>query len=88
MTFAGRCAPVSPRYRCRSGSRARNRPRQAGTTQGYDQHAYQNEKRQCLELWEARLLSIVEPRPGDITDLAEAREFRATEVYSSSARLG
>ena len=54
----------------------------------YDQHAYQNEKRQCLELWEARLLSIVEPRPGDITDLAEAREFRATEVYSSSARLG
>src|ERR1700730_17817361 len=54
----------------------------------YDQHAYQNEKRQCLELWEARLLSIVEPRPGDFTDLAEAREFRATEVYSSSARLG
>jgi integrase len=27
----------------------------------YDQHAYQNEKRRCLELWEARLLSIVCP---------------------------
>ena len=29
----------------------------------YDQHAYQDEKRHCLELWEKRLLSIVEPPP-------------------------
>ena len=31
----------------------------------YDQHAYQDEKRYCLELWEQRLMSIVEqpPRP-------------------------
>jgi integrase len=29
----------------------------------YDQHAYRDEKRQCLELWERRLLSIVEPPP-------------------------
>jgi integrase len=30
----------------------------------YDQHAYEDEKRQCLELWERRLLSIVGPPPG------------------------
>jgi integrase len=28
----------------------------------YDLHAYQDEKRQCLYLWENRLLAIVEPR--------------------------
>jgi integrase len=32
----------------------------------YDQHAYQTEKRRCLELWEARLLSIVEPHSGSL----------------------
>jgi hypothetical protein len=32
----------------------------------YDQHAYQAEKRECLELWERRLLAIVEPHiPAD-----------------------
>jgi integrase len=46
----------------------------------YDQHAYQDEKRHCLELWEARLLSIVEPRPGDVADLAQVRERRRAEV--------
>lgn len=35
----------------------------------YDQHAYQDEKRGCLDLWEARLLSIVEPSPGEIAAL-------------------
>jgi integrase len=30
----------------------------------YDQHAYQDEKRSCLELWEKRLLSIVRPGKG------------------------
>jgi hypothetical protein len=29
-----------------------------------------------LELWEARLLAIVEPRPSDVTNLTEAREPR------------
>jgi len=29
----------------------------------YDQHAYQDEKRHCLELWEKRLMSIVGPAP-------------------------
>lgn len=28
----------------------------------YDLHAYQDEKRHCLKLWEKRLLAIVEPR--------------------------
>jgi integrase len=46
----------------------------------YDQHSYQDEKRRCLELWEQRLLSIVEPRLGDVTDLDEARERRRTSV--------
>jgi integrase len=40
----------------------------------YDLHAYQHEKRQCLELWEKRLFSIVEPRPSEVTDLNEVRE--------------
>ena len=41
----------------------------------YDQHAYQKEKHECLELWEGRLLSIVEPRAGEaVGDLDEARE--------------
>jgi integrase len=30
----------------------------------YDQHAYQNEKRRCIELWEQRLITIINsPRP-------------------------
>jgi integrase len=40
----------------------------------YDQHAYQEEKRHCLELWERRLLSILNPSP--VANLAEARERR------------
>jgi integrase len=42
----------------------------------YDQHAYQPEKRHCLELWESRLLTIVEPTPGDVTDFAKVRQQR------------
>jgi integrase len=42
----------------------------------YDQHAYQDEKRQCLELWEKRLLTIVEPPTDDVADLARERERR------------
>jgi integrase len=42
----------------------------------YDLHSYQAEKRECLELWEKRLLSIVEPRPGGVSDLAEERVRR------------
>jgi len=39
----------------------------------YDQHAYQAEKRQCLELWERRLLSIVQPPIADVLPLSIAR---------------
>jgi integrase len=46
----------------------------------YDQHSFQDEKRRCLELWEARLLAIVEPRPGDVTDIGKARERRYAKV--------
>jgi integrase len=48
----------------------------------YDQHAYQDEKRHCLELWEARLLAIVEPKLSDVANLAEVRERRRTEVLA------
>jgi integrase len=46
----------------------------------YDQHAYQHEKRRCLDLWEARLLSIVERAPRDIADFAKERERRRAEI--------
>jgi integrase len=42
----------------------------------YDQHSYQLEKQQCLELWEKRLLGIVDPAPSTVTDLAKARAER------------
>jgi integrase len=35
----------------------------------YDQHAYQDEKRHCLELWERRLLAIIEPPPENVITL-------------------
>jgi integrase len=49
----------------------------------YDLHAYQDEKRLCLELWETRLFSIVEPWPGGITDIAEVRGLRRAVRASS-----
>lgn len=40
----------------------------------YDQHSYEDEKRDCLQLWEKRLLAIVEPPEGDnVVALAPAR---------------
>ena len=39
----------------------------------YDRHTYEAEKRECLNLWERRLLAIVEPPPANVTDLAAAR---------------
>jgi integrase len=44
----------------------------------YDLHAYREEKRHCLELWERRLLSILNPGPVD--DLAERRERKRAET--------
>lgn len=37
----------------------------------YDQLAYLEEKRQALDLWAARLRSIVEPPPANVVRLAE-----------------
>jgi integrase len=44
----------------------------------YDQHSHQDEKRRCLDLWEARLLSIVEPPEGG--NLVQLRERRAVAL--------
>jgi integrase len=47
----------------------------------YDLHAYQDEKRHCLDLWEKRLLAIVEPRfSSGVADLTDARERRHARV--------
>ena len=37
----------------------------------YDQHSYEAEKRHCLELWERRLLAIVEPPDGNMVKLPD-----------------
>jgi len=39
----------------------------------YDQHQYLEEKREALELWNARLWSIVEPPPANVVKLDKAR---------------
>ena len=44
----------------------------------YDLHAYQDEKRHCLELWERRLKGIVEFKAPGIADIARARAARET----------
>jgi integrase len=41
----------------------------------YDRHGYQDEKRRCLELWEKRLLSIVEPPPPNVVELLTGRNY-------------
>ena len=40
----------------------------------YDQHSYLDEKRQCLDLWAARLRGIAEPAPDNVVLLREQRE--------------
>jgi len=44
----------------------------------YDQHAYIDEKRHALELWAARLQSIVAPPPGNV--IAMAKTGRSADV--------
>jgi integrase len=39
----------------------------------YDLHAYEAERRRALELWEARLRSIVEPPPDNVVPIEAAR---------------
>ena len=43
----------------------------------YDKHAYLDEKRECLDLWERRLLGIVDPPAPNVTDLQQVRSSRA-----------
>jgi integrase len=45
----------------------------AGLHKVYDQYAYLDEKRQALELWAARLRSIVTPPPDNVVALAAVR---------------
>lgn len=45
----------------------------------YDLHAYEREKRECLELWEARLRDVLAPKPSaDVADLEAERARRVT----------
>jgi integrase len=37
----------------------------------YDQHAYQDEKRQCLDLWDKRLSLIINPPPDSVVTLPQ-----------------
>jgi integrase len=39
----------------------------------YDQHAYLDEKRECLDLWAAKLRDIVQPPPENVVKLSTAR---------------
>src|SRR5437879_9410671 len=50
---------------------AHARPGIKGT---YDLYDYLDEKREALELWAARLRSIVEPSPANVVHLAGRRE--------------
>jgi hypothetical protein len=53
---------------------------QRGLSKVYDQYLYLDEKRECLELWEKRLVSIVDPPPGNVTHLTEAHQQRRAEL--------
>lgn len=47
-----------------------------GVRKHYDLHAFDAEKRRGLELWAARLQSIVEPPPANVAPIDEARRKR------------
>jgi integrase len=46
----------------------------------YDQHSYEDEKRECLQLWARRLVTIIKPVPTNVTDLERKRAERAREI--------
>jgi integrase len=48
-----------------------------GLHKTYDRHSYRDEKRHCLDLWEKRLKTIVDPPPAGVADLAKARAKRS-----------
>jgi integrase len=49
----------------------------SGIKKVYDRYSRLGEKRRCLELWEARLKTFVEPPPADVANLDEARKKKA-----------
>jgi integrase len=46
----------------------------------YDRHSYRDEKRHCLELWEKRLLSIVDPLPDGVSGTTGTHEQRRVGI--------
>ena len=44
---------------------------QAGVKGIYDRYEYLDEKREALELWQARLRDIVQPPPDNVTKLRQ-----------------
>jgi integrase len=49
----------------------------------YDLYSYREEKKRALELWAARLLSIVEPTPATVTPIEQARRARKRAAGAS-----
>jgi hypothetical protein len=49
----------------------------------YDLYSYGSAKARALELWGARLLSIVEPVPATVTPLDQARSARTRKARAS-----
>lgn len=45
----------------------------------YDQHSYQDEKRECLELWEVRLKKILTPSSATITQISDRLPGRVAQ---------
>jgi integrase len=50
---------------------------QQGLHAVYDQHQFLDERREALELWAARLRSIVSPPPANVHNIEQARRTRA-----------
>lgn len=46
---------------------------QVGVKAVYDRYEYLDEKRECLELWQARLRDIVQPPPDNVTKLTRRK---------------
>jgi integrase len=46
----------------------------------YDLHSYQDEKRECLTLWEARLRGILTPKEGKVVTLRGAKDSALEQV--------
>jgi integrase len=58
---------------------------QKGLHAVYDQHSYQDEKRDCLRLWEARLRGILHPAPASVADIGQARDRRRQATTGAGA---